>query len=92
MFKLHDKALDAIRKEIKTSNRELALALLEQCQDLAIQIGGMIEESLGEDFATIEVLENYCEQIYQTYVLIEQRQPINANKTQKSLKKTVEVY
>lgn len=84
---LLDQAHDAVKKALETENREIALSVLEQCQDSAIQIGGTIEESLGEQFATIGLLENYCEQIYQTYELIRQHQPINANKIHKNLRK-----
>lgn len=87
MIALLDKAQDALKKALDTGNGESALSLLEQCQDSAIQIGGMIEEALGEDFATVGLLENYCEQLYQTYELIRQKHPINANKTHKSLRK-----
>lgn len=87
MIELLDKAQDAIRKALETKNDKIALSLLEQCQDSAIQIGGMIEESFGEDFVTVGLLESYCEQIYQTYELIRQKQPINVGKTYKNLRK-----
>lgn len=84
---LLDRAHGAIKKALETKNMESALTLLEQTQDLAIQMGGMIEEALGEDFATVEILESYCEQIYQTYEMIRQQQALNINKTCKSLQK-----
>lgn len=84
---LLDRAHGAIKKALETKNMESALTLLEQTQDLAIQIGGMIEETLGEDFATVGILESYCEQIYQTYEMIRQQQALNINKTCKSLQK-----
>lgn len=84
---LLDRAHDAIKKALETKNTECALMLLEQTQDLAIQIGGMIEEALGEDFATVGILESYCEQIYQTYEMIRQQQALNINKTCKRLQK-----
>lgn len=87
MLRLLDQAQDAIRKALETKNSEIALSLLEQCQDSAIQIGGMIEEAFGEDFVTVGLLENYCEQIYQTYELIRQKQPVNVGKTYKNLRK-----
>lgn len=87
MLALLDKAHDAIKKAIETGNREIAFTLLEQCQDSAIQIGGLIEESLGEDFVTVGMLESYCEQIFQTYETIRQQQPLNINKTHKILHK-----
>ncbi len=86
---LLDKAQNAVKKALETGNFEIALSLLEQSQDSAIQIGGMIEESFGEDFTTIGMLENYCEEIYQTYELIRQKQPVNVNKTCKNLRKNL---
>lgn len=87
MIELLDKAHEAIKRALEIKNSEIALSLLEQCQDSAIQIGGMIEESFGEDFVTVELLENYCERIYQTYELIRQKQPVNVGKTYKNLRK-----
>lgn len=87
MIELLEKAHEAIKRALEIRNSEIALSLLEQCQDSAIQIGGMIEESFGEDFVTVELLENYCERIYQTYELIRQKQPVNVGKTYKNLRK-----
>lgn len=86
-LELLDRAQEALKKAVETRNDEIALSLLGQCQDSAIQIGEMIEESFGEDFTTIGLLENYCEQIYQTYESIQQNRPLNANKTHKNLRK-----
>jgi len=41
-----------------------ALELLGSCQDVAVGIGNAIEESLGEGFVTVGILEEYCEQAY----------------------------
>lgn len=84
---LLDQAHTAIKKTLETKNAEIALTLLEQAQDSAIQVGGMIEESLGEDFVTVGMLESYCEQIFQTYEMIRQHQPLNINKICKNLHK-----
>ena len=46
MLALLGKAQDSIKKALETGNTEIALTLLEQSQDSAIQVGGMIEESL----------------------------------------------
>lgn len=82
---LLDKAHEAFKKAMETGNSDMTLSLLEQCQDSAIKIGGMIEKSEGEDFATIGLLENYCEQIYQTYELIRQQQALSIGKAYKKL-------
>lgn len=87
MLAMLDKAHEAIKKAVETGKREIAFTLLEQCQDSAIQIGELIEESLGEDFVTVGMLESYCEQIFQTYEMIRQHQPLNINKACKNLNK-----
>lgn len=84
---LLDQAHTAIRKALETKNTEIALTLLEQSQDSAIQMGELIEGSLGEDFVTIGLLESYCEQIYQAYESIRQQQPVNGGKVCKILQK-----
>ena len=83
---LLDKAHDAFKKAVETGNLDMALSLLVQCQDSAIQIGGMIEESEGEDFVTIGLLEKYCEQLYQTHELMRQ-QALSIGKAYKNLRK-----
>lgn len=84
---LLDQAHTAIKKAVETKNTEIALTLLEQSQDLAIRVGGIIEESLGEDFVTVGILESYCEQLYQTYEMIRQQQTVNIGKIYKNLRR-----
>lgn len=52
-----------------------ASELLEQCQEGAIHLGGLIEQSEGEGFSTIGLMEEYCEMVYHIY------EDINENKT-----------
>ncbi len=39
--------------------------LLADCQDTAIQLGGLIEGSEGEGFITVSYIEEYCEALYE---------------------------
>ena len=87
MLDLLDQAHTALKKAVETGNTEIALTVLEQAQDSAIQVGGMIEESLGEEFATVRILESYCEQVYQSYEMIRQQQAVNIGKVYKSLRR-----
>lgn len=87
MLALLDKAHEAMKKAMETGNREIALTLLEQCQDSAIQIGGLIEESMGEGFVTVGMLEGYCERLYQTYEILRQQQSVNIVKICKNFRK-----
>lgn len=60
-------AQNEIQTAIEKKNIPSALALLEQCQQGAIELGTFIEREEGEGFSTITLLEEYCEQIYQIY-------------------------
>lgn len=55
----------AIKKYVNRCELEMAHALLSECQQGAIQIGELIEESEGEDSPAVRSLEEYCEQLYQ---------------------------
>lgn len=44
-----------------------AASLLETCQTMAIQVGTMLEQLEGTYFFTVKLLEEYCEQLYQTH-------------------------
>ena len=47
------------------NNLEEFINLLTECQNCAIEIGNKIEKIYGENLATINTLETYCEYIYQ---------------------------
>lgn len=49
---------------LENGDVKAALALLGECQNVAIEIGTMIEEKKGEGCATVGVLEQYCENIF----------------------------
>ena len=59
------RAHDEIRRAVERKKIPAALALLEDCQQAAISLGGLTEEAEGENHAVIPLLEKYCEQIYQ---------------------------
>ncbi len=60
-------AHEEIRKEIQNRNPAAAMDLLAQCQEGAIQLGGLIEAAEREDAPTISLLESYCELAYEIY-------------------------
>lgn len=69
------------------SNTERALEILEQCQESAILLGNLIE-SKGDGYAElVEVLENYCENIYQMSTVLSDEEQIRklSKKIQKQL-------
>ena len=44
-----------------------AVGLLGECQNVAIELGTLIETERGSDHPTVSVLEKYCEQIFQIH-------------------------
>ena len=86
---LLDQAHDEIRKAVSEGNRDVALHLLTQCQDGAISLGELIEKTEGEGFATIALLEDYCELIYETHEAVLQEQTVNAGKIHKNLRRSL---
>lgn len=76
-----------IKKALETKKYELAMDLLEQCQDGAIELGNMIEEQEGEGFVTVSLLEEYCELVYQLHEEIWQKKKLNPNRVYKSIKR-----
>ena len=88
-LRLLEKAHDEVRKAIETKKYDVAMDLLEQCQDAAIELGNRIEAAEGEGFVTIPLLENYCELTYQIYEEIRQNHFASAGKVYKSLRKAL---
>ena len=88
-LKLLRKAHQAIKKEIEKKNDTTVMDLLQQCQDGAIQVGEMIDNSEGEGSVTIPLLENYCEVVYQVYEELGQTEKINVEKIYKKLDKAL---
>lgn len=87
--KLLGQAHTEIKNALERKKFDLAMNLLEQCQEGAIELGHMIEELEGEGFAAIPFLENYCEVTYQIHENIWNHQQIHANKTYKKLEKAL---
>ncbi len=64
---LMDKAHSAIRNGEKAGDLMGLMELLQLCQDCAISVGTLIEQSLGEGFVTVGMLEEYCELAWRMY-------------------------
>ena len=56
-----------IKNAIRKKNLSLALELLEQCQQGAIQVGTSIDALEGEGHPTVTLLEQYCELVYKLH-------------------------
>lgn len=86
LVKLLEQAHDEIRRTAVDKNLAYALDLLAQCQEGAVELGNFIENIEGEKAATIPVLENYCERVYQIHQELEQL-TIDTDKAYKKLRK-----
>lgn len=89
-IRLLGQAHTEIRKALEAKKFDTARGLLEQCQEGVIELGHMIEESEGEEAATVPLLEEYCELVYQIHESIWKHEYMNANKIYKNLRKAQE--
>lgn len=73
------KAQEHIRILLKKQEYASVLDLLQQCQQGAIQIGTIIEQSEGEGFSTVKMLEEYCELVFQVFEAVQNNVPADAD-------------
>lgn len=82
-----------IRKDIEQKNISAAVILLEDCQNSAISLGTLIEETEGEGHPTVVLLEEYCELIYRLHEELTNSTIMVANKIYKPLRqKLIKVF
>ena len=72
-----------IKNFIEKGKTDDLQSLFGDCQQTAIQLGTIIEESEGEGFVTVSYLESYCEAVYEIATSGEN----NASKIKKTLDK-----
>lgn len=84
---LLERAHEEIKRALEIKNHQAAMDLLEQCQSCVIRLGELIECEEGEEVATILLVEDYCELVYQNYEEIRHGLAVNENKVFKSLNK-----
>ncbi len=81
--------LHQAHSEIKEAweRRDLASVqtMLAECQEFAVELGGAIEETEGEDCVTVSHVEEYCETLFRVFQ--EMDADCEANKIYKILKK-----
>lgn len=80
---------EGIKTAIETKRYNEAMEFLARCQESAIDLGKMIEETEGERFETILLLENYCERVYEIYDALGQGQAVNESRVGKILRKAL---
>lgn len=86
LVKTLEEAQETIRKNIESRKIEAAFSLLEQCQQGAIRLGTFVEQLEGEGTKTVQILEAYCDRLFQFYQKLTQEAAVNAKKMQKELK------
>ena len=86
--KLH-RTHENIRNNIDDGEADYARQLLSECQQSAIELGNMIEQTEGEDFSTVRYIEDYCELLYNDYQALENLSDVSANKIFKTLRKNL---
>ncbi|HCT93167.1 MAG TPA: hypothetical protein DF613_17545 [Lachnospiraceae bacterium] len=82
---LLNKAHNAIKAALKARKWDGAMELLAQCQEGAILAGNLIEDTQGEEFVTVGLLENYCELVYQLHEKLQQGKYVDSSQAHKSL-------
>lgn len=69
--KLLGQAHEEIQKAVALKENDIAMDLLGQCQEGAMELGGFIERIEGEDAAAISCIGDYCKRTYEVYKEIE---------------------
>ena len=93
-LKLLEQAHDELKKLMQRKDNRSNWSLLANCQEGAIELGNLIEETEGEDCKTIPFLEQYCEQVYCLYEKLTQGGNVDADKEYELLRQhliTIEV-
>lgn len=67
---LFHEAHEEIRQMIQEGECDSAAGIMGECQNVAIQIGTMIENQCGEGHVTVGILERYCEALFQLHEYI----------------------
>lgn len=83
LYKVHDD----IRQSINNKAAVYAMQLLSDCQQSAIELGSLIEQTEGEGFVTVKYIEDYCELLYNNYQALDNAEEVNSNKVYKVLRK-----
>ena len=79
-LKLLEQAHDELKKLMQRKDNRSNWSLLANCQEGAIELGNLIEETEGENCKTIPFLEQYCEQVYCLYEKLTQGENVDADK------------
>lgn len=64
--------LKKANKKLLSVHTNTRVAILLQCQGLAIEIGNKIEQIEGEGTVSVSYLEDYCEEVYQASIVCDE--------------------
>lgn len=88
-----EQAHEQIRKDIEQKNISAAVILLEDCQNGAISLGTLIENTEGDGHPTVTLLEEYCELLYKFHEDLVNGSEIGANRIYKPLRqKLIKIF
>lgn len=65
---LHE-AHGEIREALERHDMASAQTMLAECQEFAVDLGTVIEETEGEGCVTVSQVEEYCETVFRAYFL-----------------------
>ncbi len=82
-------AHDEIKRSMEKNGIPTALRLLGECQEGAVSLGTLIEQSEGEGFVTVSLLEDYCERLYELHTALAEGQRVNTGKAYKMLRQSL---
>lgn len=60
-------ALWELKRQLQSASGECAAEFIQESQQLAIDLGTMLEQMLGEGIAIVSLLEQYCEVLFAIY-------------------------
>ena len=83
------RAHEAVGKAVSTGKNYIAMELLEQCQEGAIQLGELVEQAEGDRCGMLPVLDDYCELVYQIYEEVRQGQGASADRISEDLQQSL---
>lgn len=67
LFEILKNAYGNLLISLANGQREVALSILADSQEAAIELGQYLEEALGDELPTISLLEKYCEKVFLVY-------------------------
>lgn len=87
LLALLEQAHNEVKRFVENKNFDEAMELLGQCQDSAVQVGELIEQTEGENAPTIAKLEEYCETLYEIHEELSSDESAVSTKIYKKLRR-----